>query len=77
MVFLEAWREVWPSLSLLASGGALARGCVPELRLVYSVLKKPNTERPVSGFVWDKVPLLCCEHNHHPHLCISPCWAEG
>ena len=57
-----------PFLPLLASGGPLPWGCVTELRLVSSVLKKPNTKRRVSGFVWDKVPFLRCEYNHHPCL---------
>lgn len=24
------------------------------------------------GSVWDKVPLLCCEHNHHPRPVRQP-----
>ena len=50
---------------------------VIQLRLVCSFLKRPNTERWMLGFAWDKVLHLCCEHNHHPHLCISPWWAAG
>ena len=54
-------------MPLLASRGPLTCGCVIECRLDHLLLKKSNSERRALGSVWDMVPLLCCEHNHHPH----------